>query len=119
MLEKWKKYVDNGKAFGALLTASSKVFDCLDHELLIAKPNAFDFNLPALKLIHDYLSNRKQRTKIYLSHTSWLETIFGVAQCSILGPLLFDIFFIDLLLIIEDFDDIASYADGSKPYECK
>ena len=59
MLEKWKRSLDNGKAFGALVTDLSKVFDCLDHELLIAKLNAYGFSLTASKLIHDYLSNRK------------------------------------------------------------
>ena len=54
MLEKGKKS-DNGKAFGTFLTDLSKAFDCLDHELLIAKLNAYGFNLPALTLIHDYL----------------------------------------------------------------
>ena len=37
MLETWKSSVDKGKVFGALLTDLSKVFDCLDHELLTAK----------------------------------------------------------------------------------
>ena len=64
MLEKWKRSADNGKAFGALLTDLSKAFDCLDHELLIAKLNAYEFSLTTSKLIHDYLSNRKQWTKI-------------------------------------------------------
>ena len=59
MLEKWKKYVDKGKVFRALLTDLSKAFDCLDHELLTAKLNAYGFNLPALRLVHDYLSNSK------------------------------------------------------------
>ena len=45
--------------FGALLTDLSKAFGCLDHQLLIAKRNAYRFSLPALKLVHDYLSNRK------------------------------------------------------------
>ena len=49
MLEKLKKSIDNGKAFDALLTDLSKAFDCLDHELLIAKLNAYGFSLPALK----------------------------------------------------------------------
>ena len=41
MLEKWKQVVSNGQAFGALLTDLSKVLDHLQHELLIAKFNAF------------------------------------------------------------------------------
>ena len=60
LLEKWKRAVDSGQMFGALLTDPSRVFDCLDHELLIAKLNAYGFSLPALKLVHDYLSNRKK-----------------------------------------------------------
>ena len=53
-----------GKVFGALLTDLSKACDCLDHELLIAKLNAYCFSLPALRLINDYLSDRRQRTRI-------------------------------------------------------
>ena len=59
LLEKWKRFVDTGKAFGALLTDLSKPFDCLDHELLIAKLNVYGLSLRALRLIHDNLSNRK------------------------------------------------------------
>ena len=64
MLEKWKRSVDSGKAVGVLLTDLSKAFDCLDHELLIAKLNAYGCSLPALRLIHDNLSHRKQRTRV-------------------------------------------------------
>ena len=39
MIEKWKKAVDNGNVFGALLTDHSKAFDCLPHDLIIAKLN--------------------------------------------------------------------------------
>ena len=55
MLEKWKKFVNNGKLFGTLLTDLSKLFNCLEHELLIAKLNTNGFSLTALKLIHDYI----------------------------------------------------------------
>ena len=54
MLEKWKRLVDGGNVFGTLLTDLSKAFDCLNHELLIAKLNAYGFSLPALRLINDY-----------------------------------------------------------------
>ena len=95
--------------FGAVLTDLSKAFDCLDHELLIAKLNAYGFSLTALKLVHSYLSNKKQRAKINSSYSSWLEIIFGVPQRSILRPLLVNVFLIDLFFIIEN-TDIASYA---------
>ena len=64
LLEIWKNSVDKDKVFGALVTDISKAFDCFNYELLTAKRSAYGFTLPALRLIHDYLSNRKQRTKI-------------------------------------------------------
>ena len=49
MLEKWKSAIDNRKMFGALLTDLSRAFDCLSHDLLIAKLNAYRFCIAALK----------------------------------------------------------------------
>ena len=49
LIEKWKKSVDNGGAFGALLTDLSKAFDCLPHELLIAKVDAYGFDRSSCK----------------------------------------------------------------------
>ena len=115
MLKAWKRSVDKGKVFDALLTDLSKAFDCLDHELLTAKLNAYGFTLSALRLINDYLSNRKQRTKIENTYSTWLDIIFGVPQGSILRPLLFNVFLADLFFTVNDID-IASYADGNTPY---
>ena len=70
LLEKWEQAVDSGQIFGSLLTELSKKFHCLDHELLTAKLNVCGFSLPALKLVHEYLSNRKQRTKVNRTYSA-------------------------------------------------
>ena len=67
---KWKTSIDRGKVFGALLAGLSKAFDCLNHDLLIAKLNAYGLSLPALRLIHDYLLSKKQRTRINNSYST-------------------------------------------------
>ena len=66
--QKWKRSVDIGKAFGALLTDVSKAFECFDYELLIAKLNAYGFSLPVLRLfmVICHIENRKQWLIIHI-----------------------------------------------------
>ena len=118
LIEKWKKSVDNGGSFGALMTDLSKAFDCLSHELLIAKLDAYGFDNKSLKLIYNYLSNRKQRVKINESFSSWEEILYGVPQGSKLGPLLFNIFICDMFYFLDDYE-IANYADDSTPFSAQ
>ena len=115
MQEKLENGVDKGKWFEAFLTDLSKAFDCLSHELLIAKLHPYGFDLPALELIQSYLSDRKQRTNIDATYSSWEETLFGVPQGSILVSLLFDLELGDPFWIMCE-TDFVSYADDNTPY---
>ena len=51
MIEKWKKNVDIGGESGTLMADLSKAFDCSHFELLVAKTNAFGFDIKLVKLI--------------------------------------------------------------------
>ena len=55
MIEKAKRIMDNGGHFSVLLTDLSKMFDCLPHDLLIAKLDAYGFENDTLYLIFNYL----------------------------------------------------------------
>ena len=96
-------------------TDLSKAFNCLSHDLLIAKLRTYGFDIPALRLLHNYLTNRQQRVKIDHRLSSWEEKLFGVPEGSSLGPFLLNIFLCDLFLFINDID-IASSADDNTPY---
>ena len=116
-IETCKKALGKGGVTGALLTYLSKAFDCLNHGLLNAKLNAYGFSTIALRLIHNYLNERKQRVKINGPFSTWKETTIGVPQGSVLGPLLFNIYLNDLFMFVND-AQICNYADDTTIYAC-
>ena len=88
----------------------SKAFDTINHELLIAKLNAYGFSEPSLKLIYNYLKDRLHHIKINSTFSEWSELIQGVSSVFFLGSLLFNIYLNDLFYILNDVD-ICNYAD--------
>ena len=93
MTEKIKEARDNNQVCAAVLTDLSKAFNCLLHDLLLAKLHAFGFGLKSLGVIHAYLNDRIQVTKVGSFYSEILQIIYGVPQ----GPLLFNVNLIDLL----------------------
>ena len=79
----------------------SKAFDCIPHDLIIAKLAAYGFKRETLRLIYSYLKGRKQCVKINNTYSDYNEIISGVPQGSILGPVFFNLSINDLFFFIE------------------
>ena len=56
-LEEWREQLDHNKIFGTVLLDLSKAFDCIPQDLLIAKLNAYGFDMNTLTLLFSYLKN--------------------------------------------------------------
>ena len=91
LLHSWQKDLDQKGFVGTILMDLSKAYDCIPHDLLIAKLECYGIDKVGLSLILDYLSSRKQRTKIGSSYSSWYDIIKGVPSGSILGPFLINL----------------------------
>ena len=90
LLQEWQNELDKSGFVGTVLTDLSKAYNCLPHDFLLAKFEAYDIGKSGLNLLLSCLSNRKQRTKVNSSYIDWYDIIRGVLQGSILGPLLFN-----------------------------
>ena len=67
-------------------------------------------------LLLSYLSNRWQRTKINTSFSCWTEILQFVLQESVLGPLLFNIYFNELFFFLDC--NVCNFPDDTTPFVC-
>ena len=96
----------------------SKAYDCIPHDLLSAKLEAYGFSLDSLNLLHSYLTNRLQRVKVNGTYSNWQLVKTSVPQGSVFGPLLFNLVINDFIYAIEN-SQVCNFADENTIYFCE
>ena len=96
----------------------SKAYDCIPHDLFIAKLGACELDKSSLRFILNYLSNRIQRVNVgtYLSRCGTIKNDF--LQGPLLGSLLFNMF-INGIFYMNLNCNICNFADDTTFYSCK
>ena len=110
------KSLDNNRQVDVLYLDFSKVFDSVDHNILLQKLQIHGINGSLLRWFESYLNDRQQRVVIEGAASSCSPVTFGVPQGSILGPLLFVIFINDLPDHVSSSTNSVLYADDAKLY---
>jgi hypothetical protein len=112
VIEDWKHALDKNEYLAAIPMDLSKAFDCLPHDLLLLKLNAYGLSKSSLDLLYSYLTNRKQCVKLNQNLSNMLPIFKGVPQGSIHEPILFKFFINDLFFSVKNCS-MYNYADDN------
>ena len=96
LLEKVGKAIQNKEYTIAIFCDLTKAFDLCPHDLILLKMEKYGIRGVELEWFKSYLTGRKQFVQFGCSNSSVSDIKFGVPQGSILGPILFLLFFNDL-----------------------
>ena len=96
LTDKILKVLDKGLLTGMIVIDLQKVFDTIDHEILLQKLKAIKFSESTITWFKSYLSEGIFLVNIENKLSDFGEISSGVPQRSILGPLLFLIYVNDM-----------------------
>jgi len=112
------KALDDNQLVCGIFCDLTKAFDCVNHDILLAKLDFYGITGHAHKLLNSYLKNRyqivitrKNRSSTYYSE--WDKVKRGVPQGSVLGPLFFLTYINDLPNTINHISLPTLFADDT------
>ena len=115
LLSDWYDALYSRHSVHALFLDVAKAFDRVDHKLLLLKLEAIGVRGATLDWFSSYLSGRQICTCVDGVTSEFSSISSGVPQGSILGPLLFVIYFRDLPAAVKS--SCAMFADDSLVYD--
>ena len=118
LMENWKTTPDKNLFTKAVWMDLYKAFDCIQHDLFIAKLHGYGLSFDNVTSLNSYLKDRKQNVRINNVFSAFQSILSGVPQGSILGPIFFNIFLNDLFLCIKKSDLINFFDDNTINATC-
>ena len=107
-----KNALEKGNKVGTIFMDLSKAFDTFNHNLLLAKLNAYGFSFNEIKLVQIYFLERFRRVNIINNLGEWCVILLGVPQWSVLDLHLFKIFINNIFYFIQE-AFICNFADDN------
>ena len=92
-----------------------KAFDTINHNILLIKLRACGIGDKLCSLLENYLSNRKQKTRLHNGLSDLKPINIGVPQGSTVGPIMFIIYINDLIKVLDNAKALM-YADDTVIY---
>ena len=82
--------LDERKAAILVLPGISAAFDTIDHTIMLTRlRDRFGITATCLAWFESHLANQSQRIQMHGRISAERSVVFGVPQCSVLGPLMF------------------------------
>ena len=105
--------LNEGNEVDVIYLDYSKAFDKVDHQVLLAKMKMYGISGKVYDWIKNFLSDRSQTVVVDGAKSSFQEVKSGVPQGTVLGPVFFILYVIDMVMSAKN-SKTLTFADDTK-----